>query len=327
MRAVQVRQYGDYNQLQVVELPKPEPGEGQVVVKMTASAINPLDDLMRQGKFPVPLPFIPGNEGAGIVEATTDAEFPIGMPVMFKQAYRLPRGGTWQEYVLTPAHALVSLPAGKSDQEAAALRTAYETAQIALTILGKFEAGQIVLAPGVGGGVGNAAVQLALAQGAARAITTARSTEKANKAHSAGFTDVIDLQRELLRAGVDRLTNNSGVDVVIDGLGGDITKDAMAVLKPGRVHVLLGDAAFSEAHFNISRDFLVKGTQLVGYRNMDVAHDVRELAFAVILSLWQKGQIKPLVGEMFPLEQAAQAQRYLMEGQNFGKVLLTFNRS
>ncbi|GAC1471253.1 MAG: zinc-binding alcohol dehydrogenase family protein [Ktedonobacteraceae bacterium] len=325
MRAIQVREYGDYDRLQVVELPLPEPSEGQVVVKMTATAVNPLDNIMRLGRFPVPLPFIPGNEGAGIIEASAVPEFVAGMHVMFKQAYRLPRGGTWQEYVLAPAHSLILIPDGKSDLEAAALRTAYETAQISLTVLGGFEPGQVVLSPGVGGGVGNAVVQLALSQGAARVITTARSSEKAEKARVAGFTDVIDLQRESLREGVARLTNNAGVDLVIDGLGGEITRDAMASLKPGRTHVLIGDAASPNASFNISRDFLQKGTRVVGYRNMGIANDVREQAFATFFSLWKDGRIRPLVGKTFPFEDAAVAQRYLMEGRSFGKVLLTFN--
>ncbi len=325
MRAIQVLQYGDYNQLQVVDLQQPEPAEGQVVVKLTAAAINPLDDLVRLGRFPAPLPFVPGLEGAGIVHASMVPEFSAGMRVMFKQAFRLPRGGTWQEYVLAPAHFLVPIPDDKSDLEAAALCSAYAIAQICLVAIGGFEPGQVVLSPGVGGGMGNAIVQLALKQGAARAITTARSTEKAEKARLAGFTDVIDLQSESLYAGVARLTNNAGVDLVIDGLGGDITREAMASLKPGRTHVLIGDAASPNASFNISRDFLLKGTRILGYRHTDVTNDVRERAFTTIFSLWKDGLIKPLVGKTFPLEQTAVAQRYLMEGQNFGKVLLTFD--
>jgi len=324
VKAIQVNQHGSYEQLSVVELPLPEPGEGQVVVKMLAAAINPLDDLMRQGRIPVPLPFIPGNEGAGVVSASSVPEFPIGLPVMFRQAYRLPRGGTWQEYVLTPAHSLVAIPESKNAYEAAALRTAYETAHVALTHLGSFEPGHVVLAPGVGGGIGNAVVQLAHNLGAARVITTTSSSEKAEKAKKAGIEDVINLQQESLRAGVARLTNNAGVDVVIDGLGGDITRDGMASIKPGRTYVLLGDAASPEAKFNISHDFLFKGTKLVGYRNMDISPDLRQRAFATYFQLWSAGKITPLIAQAFPFYQAPEAQRYLMEGHNFGKVLLAF---
>lgn len=324
MKAVQISQYGGYEQLRIAELPQPEAAEGQVVVKMATASINILDNLMRLGRFPAPLPLIPGNEGAGVVSASTVPTFPIGTRVMFKNAYRLPHGGTWQEYVLTTPHTLAVLPENKSFLEAAALRSSYEAAYTALVTLADFEAGQVVLAPGVGGGIGNATVQLALALGAKRVLTTASTKEKAEKAYALGIKDVIDLTQESLRDGVERLTEKAGVDVVIDGLGGNITKDCMAVLKPGKTHVLLGDSTNADAHFNISRDFLLKGTRLVGYRNMDISIEVRAQAFAAYFALWQEGKIKPLVAKVFPIEQVAEAHRFLIDGQNFGKVLLAF---
>jgi NADPH:quinone reductase-like Zn-dependent oxidoreductase len=135
--------------------------------------------------------------------------------------------------------------------------------------------------------------------------------------------DVIDLQQKSLRKGVADLTQNEGVDVVIDGLGGDITRDGMASLKPGRTYVLLGDAASPEARFTIS-DLLLKGTRIIGYRNMDIAPETREQAFATYFTLWRAGKITPLIDKAFPYQQAGEAQQYLMEGKNFGKVLLTF---
>lgn len=325
MRAIQVAAFGDYNQLQLVELPLPELESGQVLVKMLAAAINPLDDVMRRGivtlgKLP---PMILGNEGTGVVVAG-ESHIPKGTRVMFKSGYYLPRGGTWQEYVVTSPQALQPLPDGKSELEAAALRTGYESAQLALTYKGNFQPGQVVLSPGVGGSVGNAVIQLALVQGAARVITSAGSSEKAKQAHEQGFEEVIDLSQEKLRDGVARLTNNTGVDLAIDSLGGHILGEVVASIKQGGTIVLIGDSAGSEARFNIPRDFLAKEPHILGHRTVTTPPAIRERAFDAIFNFWAEGRVKPLVARTFPLEQAAEAQRYLKEGRPFGKVLLTF---
>ncbi|HZU66974.1 MAG TPA: zinc-binding alcohol dehydrogenase family protein [Ktedonobacteraceae bacterium] len=325
MRAIQVTDFGGYDRLQLVELPIPELELGQVLVKMTAAAINPLDDVMRRGivtmgKKP---PIILGNEGAGIVVAG-ESPIPIGTRVMFKSGYFLPRGGTWQEYVVTAPRALQPIPDGKSELEAAALRTGYEAAQLALTYKGGFQPGQVVLSPGVGGSVGNAVIQLALVQGASRVITSAGSSEKAKKARELGYEDVIDLSQERLRDGVARLTNNQGVDLAIDSLGGHILGEVVASIKVGGIIVLIGDSAGSEARFNIPRDFLAKEPHIIGHRTVTTPPEIREQAFSTIFNFWTEGRVKPLVARTFPLEQAAEAQRYLMEGRPFGKVLLTF---
>lgn len=324
MRAIQVTAFGSYDRLQLVELPMPELEPGQVLVKMIATAINPLDDVIRRGivtmgKQP---PLILGNEGAGIVVAG-ESSLPASTRVMFKSGYFLPRGGTWQEYVVTAPHALQPIPDGKSDLEAAALRSGYMAAQLALTYKGGFQAGQTVLAPGVGGSVGNAIIQLALAQGAARVITSAGSTEKANKARELGFEDCIDLSQERLRDGVARLIGNNGADLAIDSLGGYILGEVVASIKVGGTIVLVGDAAGSEARFNIPRDFLSREPHIIGYRTVTTPPEIREQAFKTIFNFWVEGRVKPIIARTFPLEQAAEAQRYLMEGRPFGKVLLT----
>lgn len=325
MKAIQFAAFGDYDRLQLVDLPVPELEQGQVLVRMIAAAINPLDDLTRRGIVTLGRkpPMILGNEGAGVVAA---GELPIavGTRVMFRSGYFLPRGGTWQEYVVTSPQALQPLPEGTSDLEAAALRTGFQGAQLALTQKGGFQAGQVVLSPGVGGSVGNAVIQLALLQGAARVITTAGSTEKAQKARELGYQDVIDLSQERLREGVARLTEGAGADLAIDSMGGYITGEIVASMKVGGTIVIVGDAAGSEARFNIPRDFLSRDLRILGYRTITTPPPVREQAFTTIFDLWTAGHIKPVVARTFPAEQAADAQRYQMEGRPFGKVLLTF---
>ena len=227
MRAIQFSEYGSYDTLQRVELPQPIPEPGQIVVKMTAAAINPLDNLMRQGRvnFGQRPPLILGNEGAGVI-ATEGSDLPVGTRVMLRRAYHLPRGGTWQEYVLAPRQAVEPLPDGTSDLEAAAMRTAYDTAYMALTYRGGFQPGQVVFAPAVGSSVANAVIQLGRILGAERVITTASSSAKARYARGLGYEDVIDLSQESIRDGIAHLTKNAGVDLVIDGMDGRCLTDS-----------------------------------------------------------------------------------------------------
>jgi NADPH2:quinone reductase len=326
MRAIQVSAYGGYDQLQLVDIPVPTPTQGQVLVKMAAAAINPLDNLMRSGRATLgrSLPLIPGNEGAGIV-ASEGSDLPVGTRVMFRQAYHLPRGGTWQEYVLAPQDLVVPLPAHAQDLEAAALRTAYDAAYMALVYHGQFQAGQVIFAPAVGSSVGNAVIQLGRALGAERVITTAGSSAKAEQARTLGYRDVIDLTQESAREGIARITNGHGVDVVVDVLGGDITVQGLASLKPGGTLVLVGNSASSEVHLNIARDFISKGTRLIGHQTALVSQKMAREAFSVYFKLWEQGLITPIVACTFPLEQTREAQRFQVEERPFGKVLLTFD--
>jgi len=324
MKAVQVRAHGGYEQLQLVELPRPVPAEGEVVVQMRATAINPLDNLMRSGKFTMgkSLPLIPGNEGVGVI-ASEGSDLPVGTPVMLRHAYFLPAGGTWQEEVLAPRSLVVALPPGSSELEAAAMRTAYDAAYLAMVHQGQFQPGQVLFAPGVGSSVGNAVIQLGQALGAARVITTAGSSAKAQRARELGYADVIDLTQESIRDGIARLTSKAGVDLVIDGLGGEITTQGLASLKSEGTLVLLGDAAGSEAHFYAS-EFVGKAARIAAHQTVRATKEMLDEAFSVYFKLWIEGRIRPVVDRTFPLEQVAEAQRYQVEGRPFGKVLLTF---
>lgn len=326
MRAIQVSAYGDYEQLQLVDLPQPRLTEGHILVKMTAAAINPLDNLIRLGRVKIgqsKLPFVLGNEGTGVV-VSEGSDLPVGTRVMFREAYHLPCGGTWQEYVLTPRDLVVPLPEGTSDLEAAALRTAYVTAYMALVYRGQFQPGQTVFAPAVGSSVGNAVIQLGHALGAERVITTAGSSAKAQRARELGYEHVIDLTQESVRDGVARITGGSGVDVIVDGLGGDITVQGLASLKRGGTLVLVGDSASPELHLYIVRDLLMNAVSIIGHRNALAPRGMTDEAFNACFALWTQGRIKPIVARTFPLEQASEAQRYQVEGRPFGKVLLTF---
>lgn len=325
MRAVQIVEYGGYDQLQLVELPIPTPEPGQVVVKMTVASINPLDNVMRLGimRMGKSLPLILGSEGVGIV-ASEGTDLAPGTRVLFRHPYFLPCGGTWQEYVVAPRSLVAPLPDGTSDLEAAALRTAYATAYLALMDSGQFQPGQVVFAPGVGGSLGNAVVQLGKVLGASRVITTVGTSAKAQFAREQGYTDVIDLTQESVRDGINRLTNNTGVDLMIDGLGGEIAAQGLEALKMGGRAVLLGVSAGSTLHLDITH-FLTRALSIIAHQTALVPLERANEAFDVYFHLWLQGRIKPLIDRTFPIEQIVEAQRYQVEGRPCGKVLLTFD--
>lgn len=324
MKAVQISAHGGYEQLQLVDLPQPVPEAGQVLVKMTAAAINPLDHHTRLGIMPWArnLPMILGSEGVGVI-ASEGSDLPMGKTVMLQHAYFLPRGGTWQEYVLAPRSSVVPLPDGVNYMEAAALRTAYDTAYMGLIYHGHLQPGQVVFAPGVGSSVGNAVIQLGKILGAAHVITTAGSNAKAERARELGYKDVIDLTQESIQDGIARLTEKKGVALVIDCLGGDITAQSLEVLKPGGTLVLMGTSAGRQSHVNLL-SIISKSLKIVGHMTAFVPQEVMDEAFHTYFKLWTEGQIQPLIDRTFPFEQVVEAQRYQVESRPFGKVLLTF---
>lgn len=223
MKAIRFERYGGYEELRLAEVPAPEPADGEVLVRMTAAAVNQLDNTVRLGYFPMAAepPLVLGNEGVGIVEWPGASGLAVGTRVMVTGTYGVTRDGTWREYVAAGSQEVVPVPEVLTNEEAAAVPVAYLTAQLALKA-GGFSSGQSVLAPGVGGSVGNAAVQLARAQGASRVISSSGSTWKAEKAHELGYADVIDLSQELMGEGVMRLTGGAGVELAIDSIGGPI---------------------------------------------------------------------------------------------------------
>ncbi len=332
MKAVVFEEYGGPSQ--VVDMPVPDLPPGHILIKMAFAAINPRDLNLRAGMFRhVPPPLgttskIVGNEGAGTIVASTDEQhtYPIGTRVFFREAYHLPCGGTWQEYVVATPQDVLPIQPHKDMGEAAALRTGYQSAFMGLEI-GGFQvadgADQLVLAPAVGSSVGNAAIQLARAYGAPEPITTAGSTAKAEKARALGYSRVIDLTQESLREGVARLTEGAGVDVALDILGGPYMPDTIAALKPGKTLVVMGGAAGLHVSFMI--------TDLVGPRktirplNLLMSPlETRRNALTHIVQLWEADRIHPLIDRVFPASEAVEAQRYFKEERPLGKVLLSF---
>src|SRR2546427_4433969 len=216
MHAMRAERFGGYQDLKLVEIPKPAVSDGRVVVRLTAAGVTPLDYTILSGAHPrAKAPLVLGNEGAGVIEDAGDSGLAVGRRVMFTGPYGVREDGAWQEWLLARPENLAFVPDAIDDVVAASLPVAYLTAQITLTLAG-FKPGMTILAPGIGGSVGNATYQLARAQGAGKVISTAGSASKAARAREPGFENVIDLTTEGLADGVRRVTGGRGGDIVIE---------------------------------------------------------------------------------------------------------------
>src|SRR5229473_2349007 len=212
MRAIEAKTFSGYGGLRQTELPKPQSAKDRVLVRVTAAGVTPLEYTVLSGGHPrAKAPLVLGNEGAGVIEDAGDSGLAVGSRVMFTGPYGVRENGSWQDWLLVRPEHLAFVPEAIDDVVAASLPVAYLTAQITLTQAG-FEPGKAVLAPGIGGSVGNAVTQLARAQGAGKAISTTTNPRKAGQARALGFDDVIDLSAESLADGVARITGGRGVD-------------------------------------------------------------------------------------------------------------------
>ena len=313
--------------LQYVEKPMPVLAEGQLLVRVTLAAVNPVDDTLRKGMIKVnQLPMIPGNEAVGIVEKG-NGEFPEGTRVIVScfntagQVRGIYTAGAWQQYLALSPSEVIKIPQGVSDEAAAAFPVGYFSARACLN-KAAFTAGKRVLALGVGGSVGNAAVQIARAEGAATVITTAGSSEKVEVAKGYGFDNIIDLSKETISDGVARMTNGSGVDIVIDSIGGNLTGDAIHSLSRNGIIVVIGYSAGPTFNANIT-DFVWKGLQMRGQSLNGWFNKAEEMqVWNQLIPLLSAESIKPVVSKVFPAYQVAEAQRFLIEERPFGKVLI-----
>jgi len=239
---------------------------------------------------------------------------------MFTGPYGVRENGAWQDWVVgRPEHPAL-VPDSIDDVVAASLPVAYLTAQITLMLAG-FEPGKTVLAPGIGGSVGNVTYQLARAQGAGKVISTAGSAAKAARASLLGFEDVIDLNAEDLADGVRRITSGSGVDIVVDGIGGSVMSEALSSLAPGGVLITLGYSAGRKTTIDVT-DLIWKSARMAGFSLFPQSPTAVATAWRDIIPLIVGGSVKPIVDRVYPLGEAGEALRHLTYDRPFGKVVL-----
>lgn len=322
MRQIEVAELSDdLSSVKLVEVPTPTSAAGEALVRMKAVSINYPDVLMVKGgyQFKPPLPFSPGMEGAGIVEAVGDgvAGLGIGDEVMVGG-----RAGLLADYVTCPAEALRPKPKALTFAEAAGLTTIYLTAYVALVRRGHLQKGETLLVHGAAGGVGIAAVELGKHLGAT-VIATASTEEKRALAKSKGADHVLD-PAVGFRERVKELTDGRGADVIYDPVGGAIFDESVRCIAwEGRL-LVIGFAGGTIPTISVNMP-LIKGFSVIGVRAGEYGRrDPKKGAenIAAVMKLAEEGAIKPPIGASFPLERARDALLMLDQRRALGKVVV-----
>jgi NADPH:quinone reductase len=321
MRAIEAETFSGYGGLRQIELPQPQRATDKVLVHVTAAGVTPLEyTILSGGHLSSKAPLVLGNEGAGVIDDAGESGLAVGSRVMFTGPYGVGENGAWQDWLLVRPEHLALVPDAIDDVVAASLPVAYLTAQVTLTLAG-FKPGMTVLAPGIGGSVGNATYQLARAQGAGKVISTAGSAAKAARARELGFKDVVDLSAEGLAEGVRRITNGKGVDIVIESIGGTVTSEALSSLGLGGVLITLGYSAGRKTTIDVT-DLIWKRARMAGFSLFAQSPTAIAKAWRDILPLIVSGSVKPIVERVYPFGEAGEALRHLIEDRPFGKVVL-----
>jgi len=323
MRAVVCRGFGGPEVLQVAEVPRPEPGPGQVLVRVRAAALNRADLLQRSGEYSPPPgeSAIPGVEVAGEVEAWGDGVtgFHRGQGV-----FGLVGSGGYAEQCLMDAGMAIPVPAGWSWVEAAAVPEAFFTADTTLFELGELEAGQSVLIHAAASGVGTACIQLAREVGA-RIFCTCGSEEKLARCRELGAHAGINRRTHDFAAEVLRWTDGAGVDVVEDFVGADYLARNLAVLKEGgrlvQVGLLSGWTAEIDLRAVVLRRLQLKGSAMRP-RSLAAKRAITRRFQERWLPLLIAGRLRPVIDSVFSFEQVAEAHARMEADFHFGKILL-----
>jgi len=323
MKAIQIQSHDGLEALRVVTSPDPEPAPGEVLVRIKASAVNPLDGIIRAGDFPIAKmpPLILGEEAAGIVESNGPVFSAGERVIVYGGGLGVVRDGTWAEVMAVPPSSLRHLPDGMSFEEGAALSNVGVTAYGALRTA-ELKAGEVLAVLGATGGVGSAGVQIGKAIGA-RVIAVVSTLAKAARIGSLGADHVVALSDGSLSERVHQITDGQGADVVLDTVGGDATGHALSSLGSFGRLVHLGYSAGTTLTID-SLDLISKPCTILGFNILLVPaeHAVKDLDG--VIGLAAQGKYRSLVDRTFPMAEVAEATRYLDQRRAVGKVILTF---
>ncbi|HVB62392.1 MAG TPA: NAD(P)H-quinone oxidoreductase [Ktedonobacteraceae bacterium] len=322
MRAAIITRPGKPDVLEIQEVETPEPVGDYVRVRVRASGINRADTVQRAGHYPAPPGWpanIPGMEFAGEVDAVGPLAraWKPGQRVM-----GLAGGGAQAEYIVVHEGMLVEIPDNLDFVQAAGIPEVFMTAHDALFTQGGLQMGERILIHAVGSGVGTAAIQLARATGATT-FGTSRTPEKLERAKSLGLDHAFGDQD--FAAAVQRLTNGQGVHMVLDFIGAPYLQQNMEALAAwGRV-VFLSTLGGAQANFNISlmmgKRISIRGCTLRS-RTLEEKLAVTRRFATGVLPLLANGTVKPIIDQVYPLEQIADAHRAMEANKNFGKLIV-----
>ncbi len=322
MKAIVCNDFGPIDEIDYTEVPDPQAGPGQVVLTTKAIGVNFPDGLLVQGLYQhkPELPFIPGIEVAGVVEAIGDgvSKLKLGDRVLASTMT-----GGYAEKLCMDAATAITIPDVMSDAHAAVLPCAYGTAHHALKQRGNLQPGETLVVLGAAGGTGLAAVQIGKAMGA-RVIAVCSDEEKLALAADSGADELINYRKVDLRKSLQSMTNRRGVDVVFDPVGGEaFNQCARAMAWNGRL-LVIGFASGDIPQFPVNLS-LVKGYSVVGvfwgsftrYQPADYADNMVEL-----FRWYEQGKVKPLIDKTLPLSSAAEALHRVAQRKVKGKLVL-----
>ncbi len=339
MKAITIRNFGDFDVLKYQEIETPQPKAGNILIKVLAAGINRLDDYIREGSIvpELPFPHILGADAAGEVAEVGEGVtgFEIGervilvpgyaqkqeetdiRPTVTAPSFALPglhTSGTYTQYYEAPAYAVIKDETGLKPEEVATFPVVLATSVHAVKGIGEVKAGDKVLIHSGSSGSGSMHIQVAKALGA-EVATTIRKEEDREFVQNLGADLIINSKEEDFVAKVQEWTGGSGVDVVIDNLAGDVLAKSIEAAKPQGVVVAFGFAAGPEVKFDIRSLFFAQ-KKLRG----SMASDIEDLKQG--LELVKQGKIKPLLDKTFPLSQASEAHRYIASNQVKGNIVL-----
>jgi len=320
MKAIRVHHCGGPETLVLEEIPIPEPAGGQVRIKLEAIGLNYIDTYHRTGLYPLPLPFTPGMEGAGVVDAVGDGVGEVRVGDRVAYAMEL---GSYAEYSIVPASKLVILPPQLDTRSAAAALLQGLTAHYLTQSTYPLKKGEMALIHAAAGGVGLLLTQMAKRSGA-RVLATVSTEAKAQLAKEAGADEVILYTRTDFAEEVKRLTQGQGVHVVYDSVGKTTFEKSLDCLRPRGYLVLFGQSSGPVPPFNLGM-LAAKGSLFVTRPNILHYVSRREelLLRAQDLFNWiSSGALKLRIEKILRLEEAQEAHRQLEGRKTTGKVLL-----
>jgi NADPH:quinone reductase-like Zn-dependent oxidoreductase len=323
-RVVVFDEFGGPDVMHVVEEPTVEPAAGEVRVRIEAFAVNPLDQMMRSGASPAPVP-LPharlGVEGTGVIDAlgpgVTGLE--TGDPVILTAIPDANVRGSYAEYTTVPANRVIARPTGLAITEAAAIWVAYSTAYGALVEKAGMRPADHVLITAASGGVGRAAMQIANQIGAVP-IAVTRHTAKRGELLAAGAAAVIATDQTDVAEAVGRLTGGAGADIILDLVTGPGQQDLLEAARP--------DGTLVAAGFLDPRPTPVPASTsvtIIGYRSFEhTLDDIAVKRMAAFLNAGLRlGALRPAVDKVFTLDDVAEAHRHLEKGLHAGKIVVT----
>ena len=318
MKAIRVEEYGGPGVLRLQEVPDLQPSRGQILVRVRAAGVNPVETYFRSGTYSIkpPLPYTPGTDAAGEIAAIGEGvkNWEIGARAYTSGSL----SGTYAEYSVCEESSVHALPEKISFSQGAALGVPYATAYRALFGSAKAQPGETVFVHGASGGVGVAAVQMARAHGLV--VIGSSGSERGRKlvlsqgAHHVLDHHESDYLQELLGINCGR-----GPDIILEMLANvNLAKDLSVIAKRGRI-VIIGNRGTVEIN---PRDLMARESQVVGFLLFNMTPEEKKSTHAALVAGLESGVLRPIVGQEIPLSEAPRAHEAIMQANAYGKIVL-----